>query len=176
MKEENFTPIQVIVNNHFDENVNNRIIIINADGSTEYIADISGNKKDEFRHMSFFREYFKTHYLEDKRLQEYANNFNAQWAILYLLAVNYNAIIFMDTTREKDGANYGTIQLPEKPTELQEQVFLRLEKVYLKNFEEIAVFAHPILIDGIPDNKIYKIVKNSEFSEILEVYTNKKQR
>lgn len=54
MKEENLTPIQVVVNNHFDENVNNRIIIINVDGSTEYIADISENKKDEFRHMSFF--------------------------------------------------------------------------------------------------------------------------
>lgn len=159
---------KVIVNNYIDRNINNRIIIINKDGSMHVIADISGALKDDFRHMRYFKKYFENYYLEDSNLQKFSKNLNGYSAILYLLAKQYGNILIIDTSRSCEKNEYGCIQLPDFVTKEQRETFNELLISYLYKFNEFMIFSHPILIDGIPDNEYYYKLENKDFNKILD--------
>ena len=157
----------IIINNHINKNLNNRIIILKKDGSLDVLADTSGYDVDEFRHMRYFKKYFETHYLEDKNLQKFSKSMNGYAAVVYLLSEIYGNILIMDTSRGKEESKYASIQLPNKITEIQKEKFEIIRNEILNEFNEVVVFANPILIDGIPDNEIYTILENNEFDKII---------
>ena len=159
---------KIVVNNKINENVNNRIVMIKNDGTIDAIADISGSDKDAFRHMRFFEEYFKTHYLDDSNLQKFGGSLSGYDPVLFILAKVYGNVILIDTSRTGEKANYGCIQLPDSITLTQKETLDKLLNGYYSTFNEFLIFAHPYLIDGIPTNQDYFTLKNSEFEKIYD--------
>ena len=100
-------------------------------------------------------------------MQVYGNNLDAYGAVTYILSKIYRNILIIDTSTGRDANTYGVIQLPDNITNDQKNTFDNL-KNYVNKYLEFAIFAGPILKDGIPGNKVYKTLKKDEFDRILD--------
>ena len=158
--------LDMVVNDYVDENYNNRIIMINRDGSMDVLADRSGYDSEEFRHMLYFINYFDSHYLNDKQLQSHGHSLNGFNVVMFLLTKLYGVITIVDTSSGKNRTQYGIVQLPDTITEEQKEKFLDLYNV-INKYSELLICAQPMLDDNIPRNGVYKHLKNSEFNVVV---------
>ena len=161
---------KIVINDYIDITLNNRIIMIKPNGNMEVIADASGYDADEFRHMLFFKNYFKDHYLNDVNLQVYGNNLDSYGAVVFILCKMYGNILLIDTSMGDKKNTYGVVQLPKSITKEQKETFNSLSN-YIDLYSELQIHVSPILRDNIPANETYDLLKKGDFNKILD-YTD----
>lgn len=155
-----------------DENLNQRIIIINDKPELDVIT--SSKKEQSYYHCNYLKKYLESAYLEDQTLQVIRPKISVADGIvtaniIYYLLKHYNDIAFIETTKDHSKERYAILYLPDEISKSQYEFMKEKLGSHMNKFSSILIQGGLQNKNGLPEATIYEEFEKNNIEKIWKL-------